>query len=120
MDPTILDTPLCRSMCISNMSEGILEGNSCAYTQFPVEEKEPVNISPPGTEHTPDGYMHFIFNDNEWCNLSNEGDPVSYKDAFSQPDAQQWQAANEKEMRSLHEHKVWTWYLVIKCQQVVK
>ena len=65
------------------MSKGILEGKSHAYTQFPVEEKEPVNIFLPGTGHTPDGYVHFTFNDNESCNLSNEDDPVSYKDAFS-------------------------------------
>ena len=82
MDPTILDAPLHRSTCISNMSEGILEDNSHAYTQFPAEEKEPVNISPLDTGLTPDGYVHFTFNDDEWCNLSNEDDPVSYKDAF--------------------------------------
>jgi len=82
-DPTISDTPLCRSTCISNMSKGILEGNSCAYTQFPEEEKEPVNIFSLGTGHTPDGYVHFTFDDDEWCNLSNEDDPVSYKYAFS-------------------------------------
>src|SRR5882724_735167 len=76
-DRTISDAPLCRSMRISNMSKGILEENSCAYTQFPVEEKEPVNVSLPDTGHTPDGYVHFTFNDDEWCNLSNEDDPVS-------------------------------------------
>jgi len=27
------------------MSKGILEENSCAYAQFPAEEKEPVNVS---------------------------------------------------------------------------
>jgi len=48
-----------------------------------VEEKEPVNIFPPRTGHTPDGYVHFTFDDDEWFNLSNEDDPVSYKDAFS-------------------------------------
>src|SRR5882724_12212328 len=89
------------------MSEDILEENSCAYTQFSVEEKEPVNIPLSDTGHTPDGYVHFTFNNDKWCNLSNEDDPVSYNDAFSQPDAQQWQAAYKEEMRSLHEHKVW-------------
>jgi len=83
MDPKISDAPLHRSIHISNMSKGILEGDSCAYTQFPVKEKEPVNIFPPGTGHTPDEYMYFTFDDNKWCNLSNEDDPVSYKNTFS-------------------------------------
>jgi len=100
-DPTISDAQLRRSTHISNTSEGIQEENSHTYTQFPAEEKEPVNVSLLCTGHTHDGYMHFTFNDNEWCNLSNEDDPVSYKDAFSQPDAQQWQAADKEEMRSL-------------------
>src|SRR5882724_1569004 len=69
MDTTISDTPLHRSTHISNMSKGILEENSCAYTQFPAEEKEPVNVSLPGTGHTPEGYVHFTFNDDKWCNL---------------------------------------------------
>ena len=55
----------------------------------------------------PDTYVHFTFDEEEWSNLSNEADPMSYLDAFSQPDAAQWQAACEDEMKSLHEHQVW-------------
>src|SRR5882724_807392 len=104
-DPTLTVTPLRRSARISNMSEDILRENSCTYTQLPAEEKEPGNFFPPAD--TPDGYVHFTFDDNEWCNLSNEHDPVSYRNAFSRPDAQQWQMAYEEELRSLCEHKVW-------------
>src|SRR5467141_2230565 len=57
--------------------------------------------------HTPEGYVHFTFNDKEWCNLSNEDNPISYRDAFSRSDALQWQSAYEDEMKSLCEHKVW-------------
>ena len=59
--------------------------------------------------------MHFIFDSNEWCNLSNENNPVSYRDAFSQPDVPLWQAAYEDEMKSLCDHKVWD---LIPCDQV--
>jgi len=62
-DPTISDAPLHRSTCIYNMSKGILEKNSSTYAQFPVEEKEPVNISLPDTGHTSDGYVYSTFND---------------------------------------------------------
>jgi len=41
----------------------------------------------------PDTYVHFTFDEEEWSNLSNEADPVSYWDAFSRPDATQWQTA---------------------------
>ena len=56
-----------------------------------------------------------MFDNNEWCNLGNEHDPILYKAAFSQPDAPQWQAAYEDEMKSLREHKVWD---LIPCTQV--
>jgi len=59
--------------------------------------------------------VHFTFDDNKWCNLSNEHNPVFYRDAFSRPDAQQWQMAYEEEMRSLCEHKVWD---LVPCDQV--
>ena len=55
----------------------------------------------------PEGYIHFSFNNNEWCNLGNKDDPISYRDAFSKPDASLWQAAYEDEMKSLCDHKVW-------------
>ena len=64
---------------------------------------------------TPEGCIHFVFGETEWANLSNEEDPVSYKDAFSRPDAPQWQAAYEDEMNSLRKHKVWD---LIPCNQV--
>ena len=60
-------------------------------------------------------YIHFSFNDDEWCNLSNEDDPISYRDAFSRPDTSLWQAAYKDEMKSLHDHKVWD---LIPCDQV--
>ena len=55
----------------------------------------------------PEGYVHFSFNNNEWCNLRNKVNPISYRDAFSRPDVPLWQAAYEDEMKSLHDHKVW-------------
>ena len=30
-----------------------------------------------------EGYIHFTFDENEWCNLSNKDDPISYRDTFS-------------------------------------
>jgi len=97
-----------RSVCISNMSEDILREKSSTYTQFYANGKDPENIPlPTDAGCTPDGYVHFTFDDNKWCNLSNEDNPVSYKDAFSQLDAPQWQAAYEDEMWFLCEHKVW-------------
>ena len=56
---------------------------------------------------SPEGYIHFTFDENEWCNLSNEDDPILYRDTFSRPNAPFWQAAYEDEMKSLREHKVW-------------
>ena len=64
---------------------------------------------------TLEGYTHFTFDDNEWCNLCNEDDPNSYRDTFSQPDMPQWQSAYNDEMRSLHKHKVWD---LVPCDQV--
>jgi len=26
--------------------------------------------------HTPEGYVHFTFDDKEWCNLSNKDEPI--------------------------------------------
>src|SRR5882672_5347837 len=65
------------------------------------------NANKDSSIHTPDGFVHFTFDDEEWCNLSNEHDPISYKDIFSRPDALQWQTTYEDEMKSLHDHKVW-------------
>ena len=90
-----------RSTCISELLKNNPEKFLGAYMQV--------------IDMTPEGYVHFSFNNNEWCNLGNEDDPISYRDAFSQPDASLWQAAYEDEMKSLHDHEVWD---LIPCDQV--
>ena len=61
-----------RSTRISELTRNSSEKNSSAYMQA-------INT-------TPEGYKHFSFNNDEWCNLGNEDDPISYRDAFSRPD----------------------------------
>ena len=82
-----------RSTRISELSKNSPEKSPGAYMQV--------------IDMTPEGYIHFSFNNYEWCNLRNEDDPISYRDAFSRPDVPDWQAAYKDEMKSLHDHKVW-------------
>src|SRR5882672_8589745 len=119
--PELPETTLRRSACIAKTSKDTLGGKSSAYTQFPDNEAHPTIFSLPDDTgahpeagaymesevHTPEGYVHFTFDDKEWCNLSNEDDPILYRDAFSCPDVPQWQSAYEDEMKSLCKHKVW-------------
>ena len=84
--------------------------NPSAYIQVIDDETTSSDPSlPEGHTQTDvlEGYIHFTFNENEWCNLSNKDDPISYRDAFSRPDAPFWQAPYEDEMKSLCKHKVW-------------
>ena len=60
--------------------------NPSAYIQVIDDETTSSDPSlPEGHTQTdiPEGYIHFTFNENEWCNLSNEDDPILYRDAFS-------------------------------------
>ena len=82
-----------RSTRISELTRNSSEKNSSAYMQ--------------AIDTMPEGYIHFSFNNDEWCNLGNKDDPISYRDAFSRPDVSFWQAVYEDKMKSLHDHKVW-------------
>ena len=82
-----------RSTCISELSKNSPEKFLGTYMQV--------------IDTTPEGYVHFSFNNNEWCNLGNEDNPISYRDAFFRHDVPLWQATYKDEMKSLHNHKVW-------------
>ena len=58
-----------RSTRISELSKNSPEKSLGTYMQV--------------IDTTPEGYVHFSFNNDEWCNLGNEDDPISYRDAFS-------------------------------------
>src|SRR5882672_6768893 len=119
--PELPETTLRRSARIAKTSKDTLGGKSSAYTQFPDDEVQPTNFSLPDDTgahaeagaymesevHMPEEYVHFTYDDKEWCNLNDEDDAISYRDAFLRPDAPQWQAAYEDEMKSLRKHKVW-------------
>jgi len=119
--PELPETPPQRSVHITKMSKDILTENSSAYTQFPDSGNCVANFSLPGDSsmhmhvdtnkesepHTSEVYMYITFNDNKWCNLRNEDDPISYKVTFLQPDKLQWQYASyEDEMKSMCKPKV--------------
>ena len=104
--PNPSETMPCRSPRLSKNNSST---NPSAYIQVIDNETTSSDPSLPESHTQTDileGYIHFTFNENKWCNLSNE-DPILYRDAFSRPDVPFWQAAYKDKMKTLRKHKVW-------------
>ena len=68
------------------LSKNSSSTNPSAYIQVTDDETASSDPSLPENHTQTDvleGYIHFTFNNNKWCNLSNEDDPILYRDAFS-------------------------------------
>ena len=84
---------------------------------LPVEPQQPVELRRCGrTTHKPSRYL-FFGESYQVITIDSEEDPINYKEALEDVDAQKWLKAMDREMESMYSNSVWS---LVKAPKGVK